>query len=414
VRSFYKKLFRVTPLAILWLFILGTVPLRAQNGADGQVFEQIKLNSDGVTAADTTGKRWIYDFEQAKFIPDTRSVERISERRRIEPADTRCTEEKIIAPLQNSVLIGYDEYVTADVITLGTITVKGWAKGNIQSINKRVLVTESGRVDGDIKAPDIEVKPGGVVKGNQTLTDPVELPLDIFRGKFTYDGLWVVFGFTLAFLFSGFIVVTLMPRQVANINRCVTHYRAKAYLIGLLFIFLMPIIFLLLAITIVGILAIPFVPLVYYFAIVLGVVSFGQWLGERATTSWMQKPLAPLPLTMIGIALFLSIWWLVALAFGSSDSGLSTFVSVTSLVSAILITTFPLLTGIGASVLTRFGSRPYVSFSENHATGYGEAPAPAPPPIPTPATIIPQKTELRPPIRLNSPPGAPLSSSPEE
>jgi len=411
------------------LLVLCPIAVSASSDADDSisiatdtVFNEIFLSDEGVVAYDTLGNRWVYDFEQAVFVlseegyPGSRVEGLEDEAVVILPVEVRCIEKRRLSDIQKSALIGYYELIKGDVIAYGKVTVKGWVKGNVQSYSGMVRVTKSGQVDGDIRAPKIDVKPGGIVRGRQIKTDPLDFPVEILKGSFSAAGIWVVFGFTMFLLFTGFLAVSLMPRQVQNIDNCISRHRARTFLLGLLFVFLIPILIpmlaVLLAVTIVGIALIPLLPLAYLFALMLGMISIGISLDKGILARYSTAERSLMFRAMIGILLFIALWVAVAVLLGSADP-VSVGLGIFLLVVAILATTVPFLTGTGAVVLTLFGFRKYIRFEEKQRETEGAAPAPAPPPIPeTPAITVPPPKPSPPRIKP-PPPTPPLSSESE-
>ncbi|MEW6050745.1 MAG: polymer-forming cytoskeletal protein [Candidatus Zixiibacteriota bacterium] len=394
----------------------------AQNrpGATGDIhdtiFDEIELTAEGVTATDTLGNRWRYDFETDQFVPDEEGRSRSprfpeggrGRETSAAPVEERCTDEQVIKPFQRSALVGYDEYVDGDIIAVGRVTVKGWVKGDIQTINGRVLVTESGQVDGDIKAPEIVVRPGGKVLGQQIISDPlIDFPTREFGRQFSVDGLIIALSLTAFFLLVGFIGLSLAPRQFGNMGRCLRQYPVRSTLMGVAMVFLLPIVFLVLAITIVGILLIPFLPLLMVIAAASGVVAFGTAIGQRLLRRWQTGEDGGLLQSLGGTILFMLLWVAVAILLGTGDE-ISQGFGIFFLVVAIIVSVHPVCGGIGSAVLTRFGGRPYASFRDRHQIHETGAPAPAPPPIPTaPPFVAPPPV---PPIVPRSDVPPPLSS----
>ncbi|MEW6413270.1 MAG: polymer-forming cytoskeletal protein [Candidatus Zixiibacteriota bacterium] len=354
------------------------------------VFEKISLGTDGVTALDTAGRFWYYDFTFETFIvgdPDEGPIEDGGYEKPgfgvdIPPVEERCTEERVIKPFVKSALIGLDEYVDGDIVAYGRVTIKGWVKGNVRSIDKRVLVTETGRVDGDIQAPEIVVKEGGIVLGEQIMSETPLQGLEGIIDRYSYDGMIVVLSFTAVFLFFGFLVTTLMPKQMQNFNECLIRDKIKCYLLGFFFVLMMPVIILLMALTIVAAVLIPLLPLVYFFAIVLGVISFGNFIGGLITIRFLQSRRSLLLQSSLGIVALMLLWLVTAILLGSSQPVSEGF-GIFLLVVSICVSSYPLFTGVGAAVLTRFGFKQYVSWKlQKQRTPGGPAPTPAPPPIP--------------------------------
>ncbi len=355
------------------------------------VFQEIELSPEGVVAFDSLGNRWYFDFDDDVFVIDPRAgrAERVGTEWNIAPDDLesvedRCTEEKSVRhPELKAVFVGYDEYVNGDITAYDRVTVKGWVKGDIQSFNKRVLVTASGRVDGDIKAPDIEVKEGGQVLGEQMLTESYQIPpIDMVIAPFSTEGIWIVFIFSLAFLLIAFLAVSLAPRQLKNISLCIVEHKVKTYFTGLLFLFLLPLVIALLAITIVGIVAIALLPLSILVAVVLGMSVCGRMAAQSVLKNIFGQRQSLMFQSLFGVLMFMLLWAMVAVLLGSGEpDGVAQGLGIFLLVVSVSVTTYPLLAGVGAAVLTRFGFRKYVSFREQVTIREGAVPAPAPPPL---------------------------------
>lgn len=388
---------------------LASAPQPSQAPHDA-VFDEIELTAEGVTAVDTLGNRWRYDFATDQFIPDTEGqrppgsgVEGRPNESDVPPVDERCTEERTVKPFERTVLIGYDEYVGEDVIAVGRVTVKGWVKGDVQSINGRVLVTESGQVDGDIKAPDIVVRPGGRVLGKQEISNLMDFPTGKFGEQFTVDGLIIVVSLAAFILLVGFIALSLAPRQHDNLSRCLRQYPVRSTFLGLAMVFLLPLIVLVMTITIVGILLVPFVPLAMVIAAAMGVLAFGGRIGQRVLRRYRDEGEPGMMASLGGAVIFMALWLVVAILLGTGDD-ISQGVGIFFLVISILITLHPVLGGIGAAVLTRFGARQYASFRDRHQSHETGAPSPAPPPMPS---VPPLATPPPPPFGRPGPPDVP-------
>jgi hypothetical protein len=384
------------------------------------LFNDIKLTNEGVNAYDTGGQPWMYDFETNSFVRDPDAPELTGRNREgrsapevtIEPVATRCVNEKIVKPWQKTIVVGDDEFVTGDVLAYQRIIVKGWVKGDVQSINGRVIISESGQVDGDVKAPDIVVKKGGVVGGRRITTNPFDLPTE----GFSASGIIVVLGFLGFLLVAAFLIVSLFPRQLRNLGQALNDRKAQSIGLGILMVLLLPVISLLIAITIVGIIVLPLVPLTYIVAITMGATVVGDRLGRRVL-SWVHfKTEIALLNALVGIIAFMAPWFLVAILLGSDDGTAQGF-GIFLLVVSIIFTLFPILAGIGAGLMTRLGYREYQGRIFRRPAKEAEAPTPAPPPIPRVETIIPPPTSS-PSIPLVSPgeippPRPPLPTNPD-
>ncbi len=374
------------------------------------IFTDIELTIEGVTAHDSTGRRWIYDFRSEQFVEDDQDPDEAGDSRdpgdreeRVDPVEIRCVEEKVVSLLAlRAVYIGRDEYVDGDILAEGRVTVKGWVKGNVQSFNKTVLITETGQVDGDIMAPEVVIKPGGVVLGEVTESrGPVPPP----PPEWATEGIWVVFSFTLALTLIVFLTSSLAPRQTTNMTDCVRRHPARSFVFGFLFLLLAPAIMILVAVTIVGVLI---VPIAYLVALALGMGVTGFQIARPLMHRHLGLNLGPVAVSLAGVAMHMSSWAIVALILGSDHDGSSGYygLGIFLLVISILGTSYSLLTGIGGAVLTRFGFRPYVGRSEEQVPATEAAPAPAPPPIP--AGPAPTQMPSTPFPRPSAPPRPPL------
>lgn len=366
-----------------------------QTASPTTIFNEIELSPEGIVAYDTSGNRWVYDFSLEAFVPGElastgpETGESGGEATMaIPPVEERCIVPKTVKPYQREVLVGYDEYVDGDITAYGRITVRGWVKGSILSYNGMVEVTESGQVNGDIMAPKVEVQPGGTVYGEITQTGSLtDLPRDVLSYSFSAGGLWVVTGFTIFFLFGGFIAITLASRQVNRFRQCIAKYPVKSFMIGLLGTVLMPMVILFVVITIIGVLVVPFVPLVYIIAFTLGIVTFSQIVGGSLVSKYSSRKVGAMLSFVVGLAMLMALWYVVAILLGSGDS-VSYGFGIFFLVLSITYTSYQICAGVGAAILTRFGFRDYVSFDDRVRTAGEATRPPAPPPIPKVPPIV--------------------------
>jgi len=359
------------------------------------VFQEIHLSDGGVIAVDTAGYEWHYDFEREVFVlglpepdetprPDRTGLDGDSEI----PIEQRCTEEIWIKPFETRpVTVGYDEFVDDDITVLGRVTIKGWVTGNVASVNKRVLVTETGRVDGNVEAPTVVVREGGFVGGRIIeRASPFEIDL---KAPFSAEGIIVVASFTVFLLISGLLLLSVAPRQVENVCCCVETGKVKTFFLGFALWLLLGPAVVLVAITIVGIPLTPLVPLAYVLTAVLGMIAFGNMIGRLVSRRFLGGARSRLFRTLLGILLVMSPWFVSAALLGS-PGGAAEGLGVFFLVVAILISAFPIVSGAGAAYLTRFGFRSHRDWMEQ-AKRAPEPPPPAPPPlrqdrVPTPPT----------------------------
>ncbi len=369
------------------------------------VFEEIILTEEGVTAIDTAGYEWYYDFEYSMFVAGTPPPPEDGLDLPPDPGfeytgmpiEERATIRKNVKHFEmGSVTVRADEFVEGDIKALDMVTIKGWVQGDVVSIRDRVLITETGQVDGNVTAPKVILKDGGVVQG-EILESEVPIDMEDFTAGFSHEFLLVMVIITLSLLFVGFILLALMPRQVVNIESCIMRHKKRSFFLGLLLLLVMPAIVVLIAITIVGIVLIPLLPLVYIWAIILGYVATGRGIMTPIYNKYLGAKASPMLLGVLGILALMSPWIITSIQMGS-ESSVSQAFGVALLVISIIITTFPIFAGIGAAFLTRFGFRSYASATHygpqsSPSTIHTPAPPPIPPLPPIPDSPIPHKEE---------------------
>ena len=378
----------------LGIILIGSCSVLAQEQVDSfpsseQTFVEIELTSEGVIAFDSAGNPWSWDFNTETFEPG-RGIRRGSrdDGRIVEwdgpddlPIEERATNEMFISGSEKRIVIERDEYFDGDILTSGKVTVKGWVRGNIRSYS-RVLVLESGQVDGGIRAPEIIVRTGGLVLGTKYETDHLtDFPVDVFTETVSTAGIWVLFGFAVFLTVAGLLIIVLMPVKLQRMTDCVTHFSARSFFTGLLFTFLMPMVAVLVGITVIGLVVIWAVPLLYLVAYIIGIVIVGRDTGGKLLVKLSGKEPSDVLAYLTGLATLMIIWLVVAVLMGSSDD-VSFGFGVFFLVMAILVTCYPIMVGAGAVFLTRFGLRDYVRQKGQFGPVRQEAATPAPPPIP--------------------------------
>lgn len=353
------------------------------------VFTEIHLSREGVSAVDSSGRRWWYDFSDDYFVQSHRGTSVApgggGVSANVEPAEIRCTTElRLSTPVMKPVYVEYTEFVEGSIIASGRVTVDGWVKGDIQSYGDLVVVTATGRVDGTVRAPEIRVHDGGRVLGETIITQRIGIPGDLIIESFSAAGIWVVFGFTLFLVLVAFLMASLGPKQLGTIDTCIREHTLKSAALGLVSVFLLPAIVVLLVLTVVGVLAVPLLLMIVLpVALVAGMMTSARvivrpLLGRKSSGGRSSLLFE----STIGVLLFMLLWTVVAVLLGSMDEVAVGF-GYFFLVLAILLTTYPLLTGVGATVLTRMGFRSYEGFATRSARKDKVAPMPAPPPMPT-------------------------------
>lgn len=367
------------------------------------LFTQIHLSDDGVTAVGQSGGTYRFDFDADRFVTSDISVggrrnDEGGNRRDFEPVEIRCVDPVDIPAFSENVVVDETEFVEGDIFATGRVTIKGWVKGDVRSLNRRVLVTESGQVDGDIEAPEITIKDGGVVLGNQSVVSAEDgSASDVV--SVSEEGIGVIVGFTLFFLILGFVLLSIIPLRIERFENCMKRYRWRSALLGIVLTILLPFMIVIAAVTIIGIPVAVALPLVFVYVGAIGCIVSGmrisQYLGRRYVPA-LSQPLAHL---FVGVPLFMLPWVFIALLLGTPDDASQGF-GTALLVVSIIGSSFAIASGVGAAFLTRLGGRDYVTLRDK-VFGEPLAPAPAPPPKPE---FQQQTPPPAPPPRPDTPP----------
>ncbi len=381
---------RVAIQFVLWavcLTVLHSTPAKAA-GDDStskktQYFESIRLSPDGVLAVDTLGLRWRYQFDSTRWLVETRSAGGRREEVRPDPAAKRCTEARSIGGLQKSVLLGYEEYCDNDIISRGNVTIKGWAKRNVTSLTGRVVVNDGGRVDGNITAPEIDLRPGSDVRGSSTITTPIGATVD-FLSVDPFKAAWWSYGVGMGLiLVSGILILVFFRKRFNYISQCLEQHQSRSLLTGIAAVFSLPVVAVLLLFTLIGVVLIPLLPVVL---LVAGSCGF-LWVGCEMAIRVSKNTPRPICLRWgwIAILALLGLSWYLAIdgwQFKRWERG-----GQSLLFGALAISTMYIIcAGLGSIILTRVGSRPYLRFDS--VTGNQSEDDPSRPEIPD--VVIPR------------------------
>jgi len=242
-----------------------------------------------------------------------------------------------------------------DTVTVigGNAEINGEVDHEVVAVMGNVIVGPEAKLHGDVVAAGgrVEVAPGGQVDRR-----PVEVDLSAWGIRspewvtnwlahcvlmlrplsFQVGWIWAVAaGFSLLY----FLVALLFPRPVRACVEELDRRPATTFLLGLLTKLLVPLLFLLLIVTVIGILVLPFVIAALFLGTVVGKVALIEWFGlklgrlfGRSPSPVLEKPLAAFLLGLLLITLLylipviglltslaISIWGLgaaVTAAFG--------------------------------------------------------------------------------------------------
>lgn len=348
-------------------------------------FVAIELTAEGVVATDSLGDDWMYDFNRERFIParrfprDDRRGEEVAR-----PVEERALTKLEVKPLSSTVNVGYDEYVEGDIRATGRVVVRGWVRGNIQSFDE-VLVLPTGQVDGNVRAPEIEVKEGAVVLGVKTISP---ISPDYLTDTISIDSGLLLLVTLIILLMVAFIMHHLARKQLGRIESCITRHRAKSLAMGSLMLLLLLPVAIVLIITIIGsIVAIPLLLVAFPLAIGIGIVLFGRRLAIGTVYRFLRKKPAAMLLYITGILIF-GIFWFATIELASAGGTATDILAGLGFLIVLPTTLYAACSGLGAVFLTRFGYRDYVSFRDRQTPEGSDAPAPAPPPMPKAPPVV--------------------------
>lgn len=245
----------------------------------------------------------------------------------------------------------------------GSAAIYGRLVGNLVTLDGDIVVHPDGVVEGDVLALGGTVR--DLAKGVAGEARSLSAPRRAESRVGARIGLRVAgfAGVVLTLLALGFGLVTFARPALETVSDTVIYSLGRAFAVGLLAeILVLPTFGMLvvgLALTVVGVLLIPFAVVAYALlvlaALVLGVLGVAHAMGERHTRRRMALGVRVSPNSyryiLVGLSGLLAIWavWLV---FGWVPAAGSIIMAAALLVTWVLATV-----GFGASLLSRLGVR---------------------------------------------------------
>lgn len=269
-------------------------------------------------------------------------------------------------------LIAAGDSVTGPVlVTAGDLRVRGTVAGTAVVIAGDIIVESGGRITGDAIAALGAVRlEGGAIGGTARA---YSVPSSLWFGgegdarapaarRNTRDAMSLTMGWLVVLLLIGIGVLVFAGNYLEGVSDVLEESFWRSFLVGVAGeLAVIPVLVLLivsLAITVVGILLIPFAVVAYVLAIAglvtLGFLAMARLTGGSVRAGAAQKLRAPAQLLrglLIGIVIYLGLW-VVAAAFQWSPvaSGILR-------AAALAITYVAATAGFGAAILSRGGSR---------------------------------------------------------
>jgi hypothetical protein len=268
----------------------------------------------------------------------------------------QITEREGIVKFGEDVVVGRYELVHGNVVVFGgNATVYGEVEGGVAAVKGDVSLASTARVDGDILCllGNADVAEGAA-SGQTTVLNLGRL-FQRNSGRPPVPGrpLWIFLFRVLFLCLAAVLVVSAFPRQTRAVSDRVRGQYARSVAWGLMGILLVPVVFLVLLVTIIGIpVALLGLPLALAAAFLLGgaAVAFrvGQIMNEQFRLNWR----APALLVCAGLLL------LEALAATGRLAALAgSWLGQASFLVGAFVFCCAWVPGFGAVLLTRFGTR---------------------------------------------------------
>lgn len=235
----------------------------------------------------------------------------------------------------SSLVIEKGEEVESAVAIGGSVKVAGLVRDEAVAIGGSVIVEPTGLVKGDAVAlgGKIEVKPGGDVSGDRvaiggSFKGVVSFISSMAAGSvgwFLYSVTGTIVRSVLLFLLA-LMLLTFIPDRMENVRSYMSRRPGASVLggVGILLAFIPMCV--LLAVTIIGLVAIPFAVVGLLVLHVMGLTAFMTWLGHKIPLSEKGKTpvfamfLGLLVITLIGLIPIVGSIIIAAIAFVSAGA----------------------------------------------------------------------------------------------
>jgi len=283
------------------------------------------------------------------------------------------------------------------LVVLGAARIAGTVDGDVFTAGE-VRLEETAHVTGDVSAVGAIVQDeAATVEGeiaqmeegnfdwdfpiNIDVPGPVNAPeIRVEHTPFWVRGFWAFFRALANVVVMGLlalVIVSIWPRQTERVEHVIEEAPLTVFGVGLLIVFLTPLVFVLLAITLcllpLGIIGL----IVVGVGVLLGWVALGSILGRRILVGLFDQPQPnPVLAAVVGTALISLVMALAQLLW-----------PVRALLVFILAPP-----AAGAVLLTRFGTMPYATQGRPSAASIPHPPAP-PAPVPAPIPVAPASDE---------------------
>jgi len=401
-------------LTVGFLFLIGALffSVSAQDETDTETsidsalfsegettFVELHLSPEGIYGVDSGGTEWEYDFSRERFvneeidndhystttvfrrdgirinIDDLDKFEKLADLENLDALEAeeivrmaeeaaRLAEQAMVKRYKGlqlrSVTVEVDEVVHGSIIAIGEVTVRGVVEGDVISYDQ-VTISSTGLIEGDVRAPEIVKMRGGTILGERYETElpDIDIPSIVLFEKTSFTAFWVILIIFFSLLFFGLIGIGVALKPINRVKLCLEQQFIKSFFVGLAGWFALGPLMGILVLTIIGIpVAVLVLPLALFLGIILGILAVCQLTGQLSGR-YLGMGKGTLIKQIIPGLVILYLPWIMMSLFMISSSGVAKGVSVLFMVIAIVIWSVVVSAGIGAVVLTRFGTREY-------------------------------------------------------
>ena len=327
----------------------------------GKVYTEIRIDDQGIILVDSTGNETMVpggaSGSEGVIPPATPLTPSGLEYN----PDDYPVKISSVRKIGQSVTIEADEHVLGEVVTVGgNATIKGLVEGSVTAPTGTVRVVRGGIVVGNIIASEVIEEQGSQVFGHVTEQDlSIPNPSRTWSSRGEDDASTsAIVGISVLstmFIFT-FAIAMLFRRPTDRFKTLYSQNILKALMVGFLaWILLLPV-FLLLCITIVGIpIAVLGLPLAIIASAFLGGAAFALFLSDfvKPRNGDIEESRAKKVMVGFAIGQVPSIGFFLGLIIDSEP------LAIICGIAALLLTLLVVTLGMGASILTRFGSRDY-------------------------------------------------------
>jgi hypothetical protein len=263
------------------------------------------------------------------------------------------TEQQGIVKFSDNVIIGRNELINGNIIIFGgDAIIYGTVRGGVVVLGGNVRLFSTSSIQDDVICiwGTTEADPGAHIAGKTIVFNSGKA----FKEVFSTSTLSVAFYIFLALLFiTALIIQTAFPSQIKHIRERIRNEYIRMLAVGFTGAVLFPVLFILLLATILGIpIAILVLPMLYIGGFLLGGTAFSILIGQIIKNRTGLRISSSALLFCLGF-LVLVLPILLSKIFLLFSTILST---IFFLIGIFVILTV-LLPGLGAAILTKYGTR---------------------------------------------------------